>query len=157
MITLLDDQLKKLNPADSSSIPTPGSTEAERIYETAVGLRHSPTPPMRQSVLQSTDPVRFFGRRAVRRVTAVLVAAAIVAVFLAPLPSLHLFGTGATGGHVSKLGPCESRWLEVRAWSASPLPVSLCRRAVSPSPASRSPSRGSFPTAISAHRQCPSG
>ena len=123
MITLLDDQLKKLNPADSSSIPTPGSTEAERIYETAVGLCHSPTPPMRQSVLQSTDPVRFFGRRAVRRVTAVLVAAAIVAVFLAPLPSLHLFGTGATGGHVSKLGPCESRWLEVRAWSASPLPV----------------------------------
>ncbi|MFZ2056280.1 MAG: hypothetical protein WAV54_02575 [Acidimicrobiales bacterium] len=123
MITLLDDQLKKLNPADSSSIPTPGSTEAERIYETAIGLRHSPTPPTRRSVLQSTDPVRFFSRRAVRRVTAVLVAAAIVAVFLAPLPSLHLFGTGATGGHVSKLGPCESRWIEVRAWLASPLPA----------------------------------
>jgi len=117
-----DEQLRKLNPADSALVPAPGSVESEAIYETVVALRGGPTRAQRRFPLRSADPWRLFSRRTLSRGTVVLVAAAIVAVFLVPLPTGHLFGIGAGSNNGPRLAACEPGWLEVEAWPTSPLP-----------------------------------
>ncbi|MGA2529009.1 MAG: hypothetical protein ABSG36_07580 [Acidimicrobiales bacterium] len=117
-----DEQLRKLNPADSALVPAPGSVESEAIYETVVARRDDPTSARRRFPLPSADPSRLFSRRTLSRGTVVLVAAAIVAVFLVPLPTGHLFGIGAGSNNGPGLAACERGWLEVGAWPASRLP-----------------------------------
>jgi hypothetical protein len=107
----LDEQLKRLNPARYTSTPAPDSPEAERIYAAAVALAESRTRLPRTGRLGrgSMSTLRYFDRPIARRAAVVLLAAAIVAVFIVPFPTFHLFGSSNSASGLliaGNTGPC---------------------------------------------------
>ena len=99
----LDEEVKRLDPAQYVPIPAPDSIEAERIYEMAIGIGNSPTrlPSTRRSDRRTIGRARYLDRPLARRVTVVLAAAVILAVFFAPLPHLSLFDRLSRGQSAS--------------------------------------------------------